>query len=236
VRLLPFVLAFLFAVPAIAQDGLFGTFVGDVITRWLPDGRGMELLENFLYVDPRRTNWVAPKGSVIDGASIPQWAWSIIGGPYDQKYRNASVIHDVACQQKVRRWEDVHEAFYNAMRASGVGSLRARLMYAAVYHFGPRWPLMISVVVPNEDVAATVDALRARVDQQSSLTVSVEDHYVQGRGAVDVTEKIPTGLKRVSVTSSPSAGLLTWAEFAKLGRAIEEQDLTLEQIREFVPP
>lgn len=55
-------------------------------------------------------------------------------------YRDASVIHDVACVARTRPWREVHETFYFAMRASGVGEVQAKVMYAAVYHFGPRWP------------------------------------------------------------------------------------------------
>ena len=164
---------FSLAVSAAAQSPTFGTFVGDVKTKWLRDGRTMELLEDFSYVDRLTRIWDAPKGSIIDGASIPQFAWSIIGGPYDHKYRNASVIHDVACNRKSRKWEDVHEAFYNAMRASGVDSVRARIMYGAVYHFGPRWPFRVTEYVPENEVVAAADALRTQFDRRSSLVVSV---------------------------------------------------------------
>jgi hypothetical protein len=49
------------------------------------------------------------------------------------------VIHDVACVEKKRPWNMVHENFYYGMLASGVEPPRAKVMYAAVYHFGPRW-------------------------------------------------------------------------------------------------
>ena len=29
--------------------------------------------------------------------------------------------------------------YYEACRCGGVGKIKAKLMYAAVYHFGPRW-------------------------------------------------------------------------------------------------
>lgn len=62
-----------------------------------------------------------------------------MGGPFEGQYRNASVVHDVACVKKSEKWEDVHRMFYYAMRAGGVSETRAALMYAAVYKFGPRW-------------------------------------------------------------------------------------------------
>src|ERR1039457_2034205 len=78
----------------------YGRFVGTVKTEWGGDGRHMTLLEPFRYIDTAHHEWLAPADSIVDGASIPQFAWSIIGGPFEGKYRDASVIHDVACQKK----------------------------------------------------------------------------------------------------------------------------------------
>jgi hypothetical protein len=75
----------------------FGTFDGKVQAEWLPDGRSMRLLAPFTYTDPNGAVWEAPAGAVVDGASIPRFAWSVTGGPFTGKYRNASVIHDVTC-------------------------------------------------------------------------------------------------------------------------------------------
>jgi len=122
---------------------VFGKYVGRVVTEWVEDARKMKLLEDFAYIDPSGNRWEAPKGSIVDGASIPQLAWSFIGGPFEGQYRNASVIHDVACDERKRYWEDVHWAFYTGMLASGVGKIKAKIMYAAVYHFGPRWPVVV---------------------------------------------------------------------------------------------
>jgi hypothetical protein len=115
------------------------TFSGRVVTDWLADGRRMRLLEEFAYFDDAGRRWNAPKGSIVDGASIPRVAWSFIGGPFEGPYRDASVIHDVACQLRLAPWLLVHEVFYSAMLASKVPVLKAKIMYGAVYHFGPRW-------------------------------------------------------------------------------------------------
>jgi hypothetical protein len=117
----------------------YGSFVGDVVATFLPDGRRMQLTADFAYLDPSGKRWDAPKDSIIDGASIPQVFWSLVGGPFEGQYRNASVVHDMACDGKSERWQDVHRMFYFAMRAGGVSERRAALMYAAVYRFGPRW-------------------------------------------------------------------------------------------------
>jgi hypothetical protein len=118
-----------------------GTYTGNVKTEWLADNtRRMALLEDFAFTDASGKVWRAPKGSIIDGASIPMAFWSVIGGPFEEgSYRNASVLHDVACQERSEPWQRVHRMFYEAMLASGVEERRARIMYAAVYHLGPRW-------------------------------------------------------------------------------------------------
>lgn len=134
---------------------LYGVYSGNVKAEWLKDGRRMKLLENFSYKDPNNVNWQAPKGSIVDGASIPTFAWSFIGSPFSGKYRNASVIHDIACQNKDRTWEVVHLSFYYGMLASDVSKLKAKIMYAAVYHFGPRWPIGMKVQNPMYNTKST---------------------------------------------------------------------------------
>ena len=124
---------------ACSRPGPFGHFVGTVKTEWIEPDRKMRLLDDFAYVDPAGVLWKAPKDSVVDGASIPQVLWSVVGSPYTGEYRNASVVHDVACEKRDKPWQDVHRMFYEACRAGGVGEQKAKLMYAAFYHFGPKW-------------------------------------------------------------------------------------------------
>jgi hypothetical protein len=82
---------------------------------------------------------MVPAKAVVDGASIPKLFWSILGGPYEGKYRNASVIHDWFCDRRTMPWSMVHRVFYEAMLDSGVEPLTAKMMYLAVYYAGPRW-------------------------------------------------------------------------------------------------
>lgn len=117
----------------------FGTFHGDLIVKALGDGRLLELTHPFSFTDAKGKLWPVPVGTKVDGASIPQPLWTIVGGPFEDKYREASVIHDHYCDEKTESWENVHLVFYNGMRAKGVGSIQAKLMYGAVYAFGPRW-------------------------------------------------------------------------------------------------
>jgi len=109
------------------------------VARWEDDGRRMTLVEPFAYLDPRGTRWDAPPGTGIDGASIPRPFWTVIGSPFTGGFRNASVVHDVACLERDRPWRTVHWMFYEACRCGGVGVVKAKTMYYAVFHFGPRW-------------------------------------------------------------------------------------------------
>jgi len=121
----------------------WGYFSGTPVTRWEPDGRTMTLLSELRYTDPEGFTWIAPAGSQVDGASIPRYLWSVMGGPFEGKYRNASVLHDVAYGERKRPWQDCDRMFYNAMRCSGVSVTEAKTMYYALYRFGNHWKFPI---------------------------------------------------------------------------------------------
>ena len=121
----------------------WGYFNGEPVTKWNPDGRSMTLLTEFSYIDPHGVVWVAPIGSVVDGASIPRYLWSIMGGPFEGQYRKASVLHDVAYGEKKRPWQDCDRMFYYAMRCSGVNAVQAKTMFYALYRFGHHWKFPI---------------------------------------------------------------------------------------------
>ena len=122
---------------ATAQN--LGRFEGELVLRALPDGRNMELVRPFKYIDSRGVTWPVPAGTRVDGASIPSAFWSIIGAPYTGRYREASVIHDYYCEARSRHWKAVHKVFLDGMLTRGVDKIQAHLMYLAVYRFGPRW-------------------------------------------------------------------------------------------------
>ena len=125
--------------PGAVQSHKWGYYSGYPETRWDPDGRSMTLLNELRYTDPDGLVWFAPAGSKVDGASIPRTLWTFMGGPFEGKYRNASVLHDVAYEQKKRPWQDCDRMFYNAMRCSGVSALEAKTMYYSLVRFGHHW-------------------------------------------------------------------------------------------------
>jgi hypothetical protein len=139
------------------QSHQWGYYSGAPVTRWDSDGRNMTLLSELRYTDPKGETWIAPAGSKVDGASIPRYLWSLMGGPFEGKYRNASVLHDVSYDQHNRPWQDCDRMFYNAMRCSGVSAAEAKTMYYALYKFGRHWKFPIKrakPLTPSELLAA----------------------------------------------------------------------------------
>ena len=138
------------------QSHKWGYYSGPVDTRWESDGRSMTLLNELRYTDPKGEVWTAPAGSKVDGASIPRSLWTFMGGPFEGKYRNASVLHDVAYEQHNRPWQDCDRMFYSAMRCSGVSAVEAGTMYYSLYKFGRHWKFPIKkakALKPEERMA-----------------------------------------------------------------------------------
>ncbi|WP_287304985.1 DUF1353 domain-containing protein [Mesorhizobium sp.] len=105
-----------------------------------------ELSRDFSFDDPNGLKWHVPAGTKVDGASIPQALWSIIGGPFEGAYLKASVIHDYYCENQSRTAHDTHRNFYYGMRANGVPGWKAKAMYWAVATYGPHWTLETKIV------------------------------------------------------------------------------------------
>jgi hypothetical protein len=118
-----------------------GEYSGTVKAEWLTKTREMRLLEDFAFKGPDCKVWFVPKNAIVDGASIPQIFWTVIGGPFEGRYRDASVVHDYYCKVKTEPSKAVHEMFYYAMLANGVDSNTAGAMFYAVSWFGPKWQL-----------------------------------------------------------------------------------------------
>ncbi|MGH1407491.1 MAG: DUF1353 domain-containing protein [Rhodomicrobiaceae bacterium] len=116
-----------------------GKYLDELIVKAKSNGRDLELIQKFQYIDPKNKKWIVPAKTIVDGASIPKPFWSITGGPFSGKYRDASVVHDFFCETRVRPTKEVHRVFYDAMITSGVEEKKAKVMYFAVARFGPKW-------------------------------------------------------------------------------------------------
>ncbi|HEY8997957.1 MAG TPA: DUF1353 domain-containing protein [Edaphobacter sp.] len=127
-----------------------GRYEGRAIVEFGDEQRIVRLVERFAFIDCQEKTWEVPADARVDGASIPRLLWTIIGGPFEGKYRNASIIHDWYCDRRTRPWERVHEIFYEAMLTSGVSATQARILYTGVLLGGPRWSL---TAVANNNLA-----------------------------------------------------------------------------------
>jgi hypothetical protein len=177
--------------PPLPPAGLYGRFIGPVKPSWLDDGRKVQLNDDFVYIDPFNKAWVAPKGSVVDGASIPQGLWTIVGGPLEGKYRYASIVHDVACVEMKESSDDVHRMFYFACRCGGVDEARAKGLYFAVLKFGPQWNVPHAYAQYDEVPTETPRGINKRPPTEISKEDAgkILDYFQTNNPSLD---KIPT--------------------------------------------
>jgi uncharacterized protein DUF1353 len=133
-RLMSAVLAFALLSAAASAEEYFGEFLDKLKGTFIADAKPRPLFKieaEFRFKDPNGLLWSTPAGTEVDGASIPQSFWSLIGGPFEGAYLDASVIHDYYCETKQRTAHDTHRAFYYGMRTSQVPEWKASLMYSA---------------------------------------------------------------------------------------------------------
>ena len=106
-----------------------------------PTGKTEILGSDFYFIDRTKIVWKAGKGDITDGASIPELFQPIIGGPWELDYLPAAVMHDHYTNKEhiVRPWRTTDRMFFQAMLVRHVDVIKAKLMYYAVYIFGPHW-------------------------------------------------------------------------------------------------
>jgi hypothetical protein len=119
-------------------------FLGKVMLEWLDDDPfipRMRLLADFSFQDARGRTWIAERGAVLDGRSLPLVFRDAFGLPFEGQYRKTSVLYDHYCRAMSEPWRDVHRMFYYAAVAEGVEDNEAKLMYMALYAGGLRWEM-----------------------------------------------------------------------------------------------
>jgi len=102
--------------------------------------------EAIRFTDPNELVWEAKQGLKTDGLTIPDWVRLIIRDPYDKSYLKAAVIHDHYCDRPVRSWRSTHRVFYHMLRDLGVPEPESKIMYYAVYRYGPKW---VEIIPPR---------------------------------------------------------------------------------------
>ena len=174
------------------QSHKWGYYSGSPVTRWENDGRSMTLLSELRYTDPKGVVWIAPAGAKVDGASIPRSLWTFMGGPFEGKYRNASVLHDVAYDQHTRTWQECDRMFYNAMRCSGVSAVEAKTMFYSLYRFGRHGVFEIKKakrVKPSELASAETEDLPRAVPVNASDINETRDWIRSADPSLDEIEQ-----------------------------------------------
>jgi hypothetical protein len=146
-----------------------GTFSGKPEALWLVEksreDRRMQLLADFAFTDPARKTWPAPKGTVVDGASIPRALWTVVGSPYTGDYRMASVVHDVAVVDaggNAAKRLAADRMFFHACRAGGCSVRQAVILYIGV-RIGA-WTSR----VPAWKAAAALESTGPRISRRAS--------------------------------------------------------------------
>jgi len=146
-----------------------------------------ELLdEELVYIDAQELEWIAPKGTLTDGASVPRLALWVTDGRFDAGFLKAAIIHDAYCQSenadrcpaqfKKRPWKLVHRMFYEASVAGGTDQMRAKLMFAAVWLGGPRWNDIKNNLdeIPQASLIETYEFARLWIESEDPSIEEIE--------------------------------------------------------------
>ena len=105
-------------------------------------GRGRVALLASLRWRTSTTRVTVPIGFQTDGASIPALLWPIVGHPLSGSILKASILHDYEITTRRAPSRVIHRRFYDALRSSGVGFVRAALFYLGVRCCGPRFSVI----------------------------------------------------------------------------------------------
>jgi len=172
-----------------------------------------ELQDELLtFRDSHGVEWVAPKGTLTDGASVPRLVLPLTDDRFSREFLKAAVVHDAYCQEEnktrtpkqfhARPWKQVHRMFYEAMIADGTSEVKAKIMLAAVWLAGPRWdeaggqrleippdPLTRGFIGSKQWIEVnnpTVDQIVADMDRREPL---LRDLYEREAAILDALEK-----------------------------------------------
>ena len=115
-------------------------FTKEIIIALLPGGRKVRVVESFSYYRGKKggTTIDVPVGFVSDGATIPRFAWPIIGSPLTGKYRAAAILHDFLYYSARYSRKRCDEIFLEAMTVLKVNKVKRTIIFWAV-RFGAKW-------------------------------------------------------------------------------------------------
>ena len=113
-------------------------FTKPIIVELLPGGRKVRVVESFSYDVGKKggSTIYVPAGFVSDGATIPRFAWPIIGSPLTGKYRAAAILHDYLYYTAKYPRKRCDEIFLEAMTVLKVNKVKRTIIFWAVRFFG----------------------------------------------------------------------------------------------------
>ena len=120
------------------QTGFSGKVVVELVDG-IEFAHKLRLLDDIAFTDAGGKVWLARKGGILDGESVPRELYSMGGLPYLAEYRKAAVVHDYFCRVRTEPWRPVHRMFYHASVVEGASETQAKALYAVVYAGGWRW-------------------------------------------------------------------------------------------------
>ena len=102
-----------------------------------PNGHPIgQTLTDIYYILDNGAEILIPKGFCFDFASIPKWAWWIVGNPVE--HATASLLHDFLYCSRILGKKEADRLFLLALKRVGERLLVRRVMYRAVHFFGGR--------------------------------------------------------------------------------------------------
>ncbi len=96
----------------------------------------IELIRTFTHDTPWGVVSV-PAGFIYNGASIPRLGQFVLGvSRYGAQVRGAAIVHDFHYRYHSRTRKQADQIFRWMLRANGIGSVKAALMYRTLRLFG----------------------------------------------------------------------------------------------------
>ena len=100
---------------------------------FVPYSPKIKLVSDLIYCCKRyEKTFVAERGFICDGASIPRIFWTVMGHPFDYRWRSASILHDWFYRRGGVTRKQADKIFYDGLRYKGVRKTKAWAMYLAV--------------------------------------------------------------------------------------------------------
>ncbi|MGV8989209.1 MAG: M12 family metallopeptidase [Cypionkella sp.] len=193
-----------------AADANPDRFTGDLV--FFPAGcesaRRCFLGNPLRYTDADGTGWLADKrnpdapdtvlSGMTDGASIPEFAQSLVGKPFDPSYIKAAVIHDhyMYKENRVRGWWPVQRAFYDMLKDLGVPEAKAQIMYLGVLVGSAKWIKLVPGSSCGEDCINDIAESSPNVDMVGGVAYR---EWTETFGTVEYEAAMQRGLDELRV-------------------------------------